>query len=234
MKPIILMTPSISEDERTITLARAYAEALYEAGGLPLLTDYCNLGEVDALVERADGVFLPGGGDIDPQLFGEAPVQGLGIVSPMRDLFELALVKSAMKRSLPIFGICRGAQILNIALGGTVYQDINTQWAAPIFKHQQSMPRQYASHTINIEKDSLLYGLVGKASIGVNSFHHQAVSRLGNGVQIAATSADGVIEAIEYPGVQFCLGVQWHPELMTQAASEQRRIFEAFIDSCKK
>lgn len=226
MKPVIGITPNYAGGTRLYTLHRAYAAAVEAAGGLPvLLFPPAPPGRLPGFL---DGILLSGGGDIDPLLFGEEPLRECGEISPLRDAFELPLCRMALRHGIPLLGICRGMQVLNIAAGGSIYQDILAQAGATL-KHSQQAPRPHGTHSVMPEEDSLLAALWGRRRIAVNSFHHQAVARLGEGFRAAAHSPDGIIEAIERQDGAFALGVQWHPEAME--TEEQALLFSAFVQA---
>lgn len=222
MEPLIGITPNYSPETGLYTLHGDYADAVRAAGGRPLLL-FPSAGGVPDFM---DGILFSGGGDIDPLLFGEEPLPGSGGISPLRDGFELPLCRSALAQGVPVLGICRGMQVLNVAAGGSVYQDIAAQLGSTL-KHSQQAPRPHGTHSVLPTENSLLAALWGKKRVAVNSFHHQAVARLGEGFFAAAHSADGIIEAIERAGGTFALGVQWHPEAM--ATNEQALLFSAFV-----
>ncbi len=211
MQPIIAISGNYSNGN--CTLAEGYYRSILLAGGIPLIippyeeTD--NLGE---LLDRVDGLLLSGGADINPLLLGEEPVMELHGINPKRDAQELELTRLAANRQVPILGICRGIQVLNAALGGTLYQDIHTQMEGKRIKHDQDLDRAYPSHTVTIDTDSLLYTLFNKERLEVNSFHHQAVKTPAEGLRTVAVSPDGVIEAVESTEHKSVIGVQWHPE----------------------
>ncbi len=176
-----------------------------------------------------DGLLLSGGGDIAPDLYGQAAHPKLGRVERARDEFELALVTAALVRGLPILGICRGAQALGVALGGELVQDIPSQVEGA--QTHQSDGKPPARHPVRIAENSLLAGITGSSAMLVNSYHHQANSRLGADLRPVAWSKDGVIEAVELPGSGFVLGVQWHPERMWRRAPRQTKLFLAFVSA---
>jgi putative glutamine amidotransferase len=194
---------------------------------------------VDEALESIDGLMLTGGGDLEPQHYGEVPSPLLADADPDRDRFELALVKEARRRDLPIFAICRGIQVLNVAFGGTLIQDIPTEQTGPQEHNLKVPPHQPFSraHEIWVEKDSLLADLMKERladadAVDVNSRHHQAVKRVAAGFKVTATAPDGVIEAIEDPTARFCLGVQWHPENFWRTG-EFRPLFEGFLNAAQ-
>ena len=166
-------------------------------------------------LERIDGLLLTGGGDINPLFLGEEPVKNLSSINHRRDRQELILTRLAANRQIPILGICRGIQIMTAALGGKLYQDIHSQHSEPCIKHSQELDRSYPSHTVEVEKESLLSRIFdGEERLNVNSFHHQAVKEPTQGFMVSARATDGIIEAIESTEYKSMLGVQWHPECM--------------------
>ena len=190
----------------------AYINALYRVGTIPVIIPI--LEDKDALaciVDQLDGVVLSGGSDVSPLRYGQQPIPQCGAIDPLVDAFNLALVETTLQRNKPLFGICRGMQIINVALGGTLIQDTTSQITHSIKHDQQTIP--YApTHEITIEPTGFLYPVYGSTTF-VNSLHHQSLDRLGNGLFIAAKSSDGVIEAMQSQ-TQSIYAVQWHPELM--------------------
>ena len=213
-RPIIGITGNFGA--KGCELAQGYYESILQAGGIPLvLPPYDDADALCQTLDKVDGILLSGGGDINPILLGEEPIPGLHGICPQRDGMELMLVREAYNRQIPMLGICRGIQTLAAALGGTLYQDLNTQYSeAPLVKHDQDLDRAYASHTVLLEAESTLARLFPEATKGlpVNSFHHQAVRTPGPLLRIAAKATDGVIEAVESNEFKSIIGVQWHPE----------------------
>jgi putative glutamine amidotransferase len=210
-----------------------YRQAILHAGGDPRVVDASM--SVEAALKGIDGLLLTGGGDVAPSRYGEAPHPAVVEAEPGRDDFEIALVNAARERKLPIFAICRGIQVLNVACGGTLVQDIPTQITGAVPHSLDVPPNQPYSlaHEIWIEKDSLLSRLMRERlndvdTCEVNSRHHQAVKAAAKGFKVSATAPDGVIEAIEDPSQPFCLGVQWHPENFFRTG-EFRPLFEGFL-----
>lgn len=234
MKPIIGITSGI-KDESLVMTAYDNIHAIVQAGGVPMVLP--NLADeqlADRLLEQLDGLLATGGGDIDPTLFGEEPHPKLGEVSPLRDQFELMIVRKALQANKPVLGICRGCQILNVAAGGTVYQDIYSQCSQELLQHAQRAPRAHASHFVDIEEETMFYEIIQMGRIKVNSYHHQAVHRVADGFRVSAAAGDEIIEAIESTRHAFALGVQWHPENMTGRDPYADAIFKAFVDACSK
>jgi putative glutamine amidotransferase len=181
-----------------------------------------------------DGLYLTGGDDIHPVHFGEEPHPGLGSYFPERDASEIALTKIMLAKNKPILGVCKGAQILNLAVGGNMYQDIYAQIDTPLIQHTQKSPNYTPSHEVELKQDSLISQVVNREKLRVNSFHHQANRKVGKGFVISGKSSDGVIEVIESVTHRFALGVQWHPEMLAVVGNDEasREIYEAFIGAC--
>lgn len=209
-KPVIGISGYISGT--TACVKMTYIQSIREAGGIPFVIPVTNDPEqINDILDSIDGILMSGGEDFDPQLYGEQPLRQLGSVVPERDKFDLLLIKGAVGRGLPLLGICRGEQGLNIALGGTLYQDIPSQLPKSV-KHSQTAPSSYGTHAVKVEKGSIVGNLLGADSISVNSFHHQSVRTVAPGLMISATASDGVVEAIEKPGDPRIVGTQFHPE----------------------
>ena len=204
-----------------------YVQAVIRAGGLPLIIPVGIEADVEQLVGMLDGLLLSGGNDINPMLFNEEPHADLGEVSPSRDSIELELARQMLKTDKPILGICRGLQVLNVAVGGTLYQDLHKQNEGPILQHLQKAPNTHPSHFVQLEKGSLLESIAGSERIQVNSFHHQSLKDVPAVFKVTGVASDGIIEAVESTDEHFVLGVQWHPELLSaQRGCGFLRIFE--------
>ena len=215
-------------------IACDYARVIEYVGGTPVLLPHVeNVDCIDHYLGLLDGLLLSGGGDIDPLLFGQEPHQNIGNIDRVRDEMELQLTQKALTQTLPIFATCRGMQVLNVAAGGTICQDIASEMHQPTLCHMQKSPGWHASHTIDILHGSRLQQIVGSTSTRVNSFHHQAVRDMGDGFVATAHSKDGVIEAIEKPTHPFALGVECHPELMWERHADALNLFKAFVKSCR-
>lgn len=207
---------------------RWYLEAVSAAGGVPVLLPWAQGGELEAVLARLDGLLLTGGGDLDPQLYGEAPHPRLGLVSPPRDEAELALVRWALAHRLPALGICRGAQVMVVALAGALYQDLPSQVPQAVPHQGQGEPGRIP-HPVRLAAGSLVAKALGQEELVVNSSHHQAPSRLGEGMVPTAWSPDGLVEAVEVNGHPFLLGVQWHPEELWPEQRCHLHLFQALI-----
>jgi putative glutamine amidotransferase len=210
-------------------VGRKYIDAIEAAGGSPLLlpsvsNQECAIRFIDAI----DGLLLTGGEDIDPSLYGEEPQWVLGNQDEEKDRLEYWLVEAALERNLPIFGICRGAQMLNVVAGGSLYQDVRL-FSEEVIKHYQRASGWHPTHSIEIEPNSKLFEIIGERSIRVNSFHHQAVKDIARGFKVTAKAKDGIIEALESQNHPFVLGVQFHPEAMWQKHPKMAELFKTFI-----
>ena len=222
MKPLIAITPAT--DDKKFSVSHAYCDMVEAAGGVPLILPYAKGSDIACGLSLADGLILSGGGDIHSRYLDEPLHPKASGIFEARDTYEIALCQMALARDMPIFGICRGMQILNVALGGGIFQHIEG--------HSFPEQRGEGVHAVTVAPHSHLYRVVYKTEIHVNSVHHQAVSRLGDGLVVSA-AAGGVVEAIELPGKNFVLGVQWHPEALIRIFSEQFAIAEAFIAACR-
>lgn len=211
-RPVIGITGNFGD--RGCELAEGYFRSVLEAGGVPMvIPPYEDKEALLGTLDHIDGLLLSGGGDINPLYLREEPSPALHSINPRRDMPELLLTRLAYDRQIPILGICRGCQVLAAALGGTVYQDIHEAMPGTrLLKHSQDLPREYASHTINLTEGSLIHSIMQTDTLPVNSFHHQAVGQPGPHLRVSATAPDGVVEAIESTEYKSILGVQWHPE----------------------
>ncbi|MBI3074022.1 MAG: gamma-glutamyl-gamma-aminobutyrate hydrolase family protein [Deltaproteobacteria bacterium] len=210
---------------------RAMLDAIARAGGIPFVIRITTAArEVSRTLKALDGVVLSGGADVSPLNYGETAQKPAWAGHPERDAFELAIVRAARKRRTPILGICRGHQLLNVAFGGSLWQDVVTMRDGSRV-HRDASIYDDLSHTLSVAPGSRVAKLLGKAGeLTINSIHHQGVKRLGRGLIATAWAADGLVEAIEYPRDRFTVGVQWHPEWMD--APEQRRLFRGFVRVC--
>ncbi len=230
----VLIGISCSEDKNIDYvfqfLNNDYIEAVIEAGGAPLLLPICDLECIDDQIEHLDGVILSGGIDVNPLFYNDTYHYKIGTSSYKRDEYDIKLVKSCIEKQIPILGICRGMQVINVALGGSLYQD-NLE-AGNVFLHSQKENKEYPVHSIDIKDNSFLSTILGK-SYFVNSFHHQSVKDLGKGLSIIARSSDGIVEAFEHNEC-LCYGVQFHPEKMYKRDMGMLDIFKFFVNICKE
>lgn len=236
-KPIIGITGAYvnhNEYMEGVYVHHDYHKSIAANGGIPIVLPFINPEMAIETLELCDGIILSGGEDVDPKFYGQDPHRRLGPTIPERDLTEIAIVKYAIENNIPLLAICRGVQILNVALGGTLIQDIPSQVKDPI-QHSQKIERGRDSHWVNISKDSKLFDLIGSERVRVNSLHHQALEKVATDLRVVATASDGIIEAVEYiHPTTFTLGVQWHPESMASADSVMNNLFVEFIKSCSR
>ncbi len=228
MSPIIAVAPCRCLPD--------YVESVRRAGGDPRVLDP-KVDDPAAVVREIQGLLLTGGVDVDPAIYGEERHATVTAVEPERDAFEFALLRAAREAKLPIFGICRGVQVMNVAFGGTLVQDIDSQAGGSV-PHTVASPPCAIAHEVWVSKGSRLWTLMQEKMVdadtcSVNSRHHQAIKQLAAGFEVTATAPDGVVEAIECPNSTFCLGVQWHPENFWRTG-EFRPLFEGFIEACRQ
>jgi len=236
--PLIGITTSVTVDKvpERAYVNGTYIRAVQAAGGIPVLLIPHFTPEIPAaLWQRLDGLLLTGGGDIEPARFGEARHSTVDDVSPARDALEIGLTHRALDDAVPLFAICRGIQVLNVALGGTLVQDIPSEIPGGL-AHSQQAPRDEPTHPVKVMGEGTRLGRVlGALEVEVNSMHHQAIKRLGDGLTPVAWAPDGVIEAVEMPGDErFVLGVQWHPEELVGRDAAARNLFAAIVDAARR
>lgn len=244
MKPLIGISCSLGLGIYSMTMDNipqvqhrmndTYIRAILQAGGIPVvLPSYEDLSVIKPLVDRLDGILLSGGDDVDPALYNRRANRHLGTVWPRRDAAEMAIAQYVIRETdKPLLGICRGIQVMNVAMGGSLYIDLPDEGK---LAHSLSMyPRHVTTHDVEIAENTHLAAIMGSGKNRVNSFHHEAVKDLAEGFTVSARSLpDDVIEAIELPGERFVVGVQWHPEELT-AMEEARNIFRSFVQAAEK
>lgn len=218
-------------------MGRSYIEELRKVGAVPWVIPLIP-GDPDTLQEifdRLDGVFITGGVDVDPSRYGEPKTDLCGATDPDRDAVEIALLQHALNRDLPVLAVCRGIQILNVALGGSLYQDLTAQVPAALkhdyFPTPAQPSRKYLAHDVTVTAGSRLAHLLGDARVPVNSMHHQAIKTLAPGLAATAHAPDGIIEAVEGTDGQYLVAVQWHPEELTETHPGQARLFTTFVEA---
>jgi putative glutamine amidotransferase len=235
--PLIGLTTSLRQDSPTTVLSgirRTYVQAVLDAGGLPVLIPFAPEDVLGAILSRLDGLLLPGGVDVAPAYYGEQPHPKLGAVEPERDDLELTLCRLALAGDKALLAICRGIQVMNIAMGGTLYQDVPSQHPTDITHASNlSLPRHYIAHDVLIETGSILATLVGRAPLPVNSWHHQALKDIAPGLVVTGRAPDGIVEAAEVPGRRFAVGVQFHPEDLYPTDERLQRLFRGFVRACQ-
>ena len=232
MKPVIAVMPLWDDDRQSLWMLPGYLDGIAEAGGtgvmLPLITDS---DAVAQLISLCDGVLLTGGHDVSPSLYGQEPFDGLE-TCPARDRMDATALRLALREDKPVLGICRGIQLMNAALGGTLWQDLPTQHPSDV-NHHMAPPYDRVAHEVRILPGTPLHQLLGQDFLCVNSYHHQAVRDVAPGLVPMAVSTDGLVEAVYAPGQRFCWGVQWHPEFSFRTDASSRAIFRAFVNACR-
>ena len=225
---VVIAMPRMSSDPEPTAAQSKYMESLARAGaGMR----WVELSDPEQAVQDAltcDGLLLPGGGDMDPKFYGQERIPACGEPNLLRDAAEPLLLRAFLAADKPVLGICRGIQVMNAVLGGDLYQDIKP------FEHLPHNDHWAKVHTVTVRRGTLLSRILGQDTVLVNSQHHQAVDRVAPGFTLAALSEDGIVEAIEKPDAGFCLGVQWHPEWLSDADPAMQSLFDAFVSACSK
>jgi len=234
--PLVGVTTSITvgQTPERAYVNSAYLHAVQQAGGVPvLLPPQLSAASLERLGRGLDALLLTGGGDMDPAHFGESPHPSLYEVAPARDTLELGVIQSALDRKRPILAICRGIQVLNVALGGSLHQDVGTDPGTEV-AHSQKEARDQTTHKITVTPGSRLARVMGADEVEVNSFHHQVIKSLGRGLTAVAWAPDHLIEGVELEDdMRWVLGVQWHPEHLTKDSEPARRLFAALVAAAR-
>jgi putative glutamine amidotransferase len=217
MKPVIGVMSSYNPEKRTFVVRANYLSMIRDAGGMPVVLPICTeVDEMEALLDGIDGLLLTGGDDVEPARYGEETLPCCGEITYERDAFEIEMIPRAVNRDIPVFGICRGIQVLNVALGGSLYQDLPTQVAPGASAHEQPEPYDAPTHSIRLAEGLPLAALWRTDSMMVNSMHHQGIKRLADCLEPMAWAPEGFIEAVNMPGRRYVRAVQWHPEYMCE------------------
>ncbi|KRM92032.1 gamma-glutamyl-gamma-aminobutyrate hydrolase family protein [Liquorilactobacillus cacaonum] len=239
-KPIIGISGSIIKDQGGIFpgyqrayVNNDYVRAVNKNGAIAIILPPGSVENAGQLIASVDGLILSGGQDVNPFSYGEEIQQKCGAIFPARDEFEFALLREAEKRRIPVLGICRGLQIMNVYRGGKLYQDISYR-DMPTLRHFQLQDPPIPTHQIQIVKDSLLNKIIKKNEIVVNSFHHQLVKSVPTSLKISGMTSDGVVEAFEDPKYEFFMGVQFHPEMLIDSVESVNKIFSEMIEAANK
>ncbi|MDK2940806.1 MAG: putative glutamine amidotransferase [Acetobacterium sp.] len=234
-KPLIGILPLYDSSKQSIWMFPGYTDGITKAGGIPVILSILNSNEdIEAIADRLDGFVFSGGQDVDPQYYGEPLLRYSNEIYPPRDQLELQLLRAVMDRDKPIFGVCRGLQLINVALGGSLYQDIDVQVKREFqIQHFQQNNYEHPVHSVKLKKESRLFEIYETETIRVNSMHHQGIARLAFDLQATAISEDGLVEAVEIGDLTFGLAVQWHPEFLWQQDEKTLSMLKAFVDAAK-
>ena len=232
-KPLIGVTPLYDPETDKWWMQKTYMAHVEANGGIPLMIQpTTNIATLEETIKMLDGILLTGGPDVDPAYYGEKKLPECGYICRERDEIDCFIARRAMELDIPIFGICRGHQVINAALGGALYQDIPSQVASKI-NHRPGDPQPNGAHDITFKKNCVMGKYLGETKFHVNSYHHQAVKTPAPGIEIAAVCDDGVVEAIYHKEKRFVWGVQWHPEKCPIDTPLSIKLFTAFIEACK-
>jgi putative glutamine amidotransferase len=234
-KPVIGITGAYvkhNEHMEGVYVHHDYHRTVAANGGIPIVLPYYTKELALETLSLCDGIIISGGEDVDPLAYNQDPHPKLGFTIPERDWVEFEIVRFAISHNIPLLAVCRGLQVLNVALGGTLIQDIPSQIKNTV-QHSQVVNRSRDTHWINVVQDSQLYKIFGADRVRVNSLHHQAIDKVAEDLRVVALAEDGIVEAVEYIHPRsFILGVQWHPESMSSTNSQMNRLFEELITSC--
>lgn len=232
-RPVIAVTPLWDDEKLSQWMLPGYVEGIREQGAIPVILPLCDDSAVlDYFLSSCDGFLLTGGHDVSPLLYGEEPLSCCEVTSPLRDSQDSYILLHAIERGKAVFGICRGIQIMNVALGGTLYQDLPLQHPSAT-PHYMTPPYDKTVHEVYLVPGTPLHSLMGSDTIGVNSYHHQAVKKLAPGLEVMAWSPDGLVEAVRLEGHPFCQAVQWHPEFSYMSDEHSRLLFSAFLEAAQ-
>lgn len=231
MRPVVGVVPLWDDEKESIWMLPGYLDGISEAGAIPITFPLrASEEELAQLVSLCDGLLITGGQDVSPELYGETPLEGLVETCVPRDILEHVLLRLALEDDMPLLGICRGIQFVNVDLGGTLYQDLPSQHPSEV-THSQLPPYDVPAHEVEVLAGTPLHACLGVDRLPVNSCHHQAVRELAPGLEPMAISTDGLVEALWRPTSRFLWAVQWHPEFSHRVDESSRRIFTAFVEA---
>lgn len=232
MKAVIGLIPLYDDEKESYWMLPGYMKALELCGALPIMLPLTrDEEELDRCITLCDGFLLTGGHDVNPAKYGQKKKETCGSLCELRDEMESYILNRAIEEDIPVLGICRGVQLLNVHLGGSLYQDLPTEYDSKI-SHRMDAPYDREAHKVEVLPDTLLADIIGEGLHGVNSCHHQAIQELAVGVQKMAVAEDGIVEAISMLDKKFIMGVQWHPEFSYRKNEDSRKIMQAFVEHC--
>lgn len=230
-KPMIGVMPLVDTEKESYWMLPGYMGGIIDAGGIPVMLPLTSDEEMlTRLVSEFDGFLFTGGQDVSPELYGERRSSACGEVCDKRDEMEKIVFRKAYEQDKPVLGICRGIQFINVAMGGTLYQDLPTEHPSDT-EHHQNPPYEKPVHSVKLFADSPLHELLGVENMHVNSYHHQAVKELGDNLNVMAVSEDGLVEAICVPNRKYIWALQWHPEFSFHCDEHSRKIFKSFVNA---
>lgn len=233
MKPLIGIMPLYDADRNSIWMLPGYQTLIEENGAIPLILPLTTCKEtLLPFLTICDGFLFTGGQDVSPSLYGEEKRKVCGKQNDSRDEMESFFMREVLAMDKPLVAICRGFQLLNVLQGGTLYQDLPSEKPTNVV-HQMHSPYDKTQHEVLLKEKSLLWKLLNREKLGVNSYHHQGIKDLGKGIEVSAVSTDGLVEAISLPNATFVLGIQWHPEFFNASTPENRALMSAFLSACK-
>lgn len=234
-RPVIGICGSHNVAERQLFIRENYMQSVLRAGGLPvMLPQIADRETAQALLENLDGLLLAGGGDVAPSCYGEKAIPACGEADAQRDSFELTMIPLALERKMPIFGICRGIQVLCVAMGGTLYQDIETQRGIERARHEQPAPYNVPVHTVCFEPDGFFARLLGAQSMQANSMHHQSIKDPGGRLVVEGQTEDGIIEAVRGAESDDVFAVQFHPEYLAEESESAAKLFDCLVEKARR
>ncbi len=235
VKPIIGVMPLWDDEKESIWMLPGYMDLIRDCGGLPIIFPLkASEEEIEQLCEMCSAFLLTGGHDVCPSRYSHPKYETCGVICDDRDSLEISVFKHALKHDKPVFGICRGIQLINAICGGTLYQDLPTEHSHKIsVNHQMTPPYDDTCHSVKIIENTPLHKITEELTLNVNSYHHQAIKDLSPDFEIMATSEDGLIEAIYMPTKRFIMAVQWHPEFNFKKEPSSRKMIQAFVESCR-
>lgn len=234
MKPVIGVIPLFDEEKDSIWMLPGYMEGIRQSGGLPVILPLkTEEEERNQICSLCHGFLFTGGHDVNPALYGAEKSDKCGLPNHDRDILEKDIFACALQADKPVFGICRGIQLINVLCGGTLYQDIPSEYENPNqVEHHMQPPYHVPCHKVTVLEDTPLFELSGRKELEVNSYHHQAVRELAPSLKAMAISEDGLIEALYMPGQKFIWAVQWHPEFLYMTDREAGKLFKSFVEAC--
>lgn len=234
-KPMIGIIPLFDSEKDSLWMVPGYMDMICEAGGIPFMLPLrADENAVDQLYEICDGILFTGGHDVSPVLYNEKISEKCGEVCQKRDILEKYLFEKCYRDDKPVFGICRGIQFINVMMGGTLYQDLPSEYKRSAIEHHMEPPYERVCHEVSIVPETPLSRLLQTEHTGVNSYHHQAIKQLGKGLQAMAYSEDGLTEAVQVEEKSFIWAVQWHPEFNYKIDNTSQKIVKAFVEACMK